>query len=357
MPMILDTSGTLLANRQIVTSVLPSPQYKNFRCVINNYGPFYRNNHQVYRIQSNGTPLLLTEGIDYVLGHKFVDATTQTHRLIYGSVAIINPAITGSIRIEANYIGGNYELTTQRVIEALANITTNPRDFSWEQLLDIPEAFPPGPHQHAENDFGGIDQIISKLGDMVQAIINRPVSITLQTYNAGITALNARLDSFLSDIGTLATTVAATVSAPLNAAISALANRVTNLETFQSEVTNNFLSQITDTIINSGSFTYNDSVKSKQIIVKTSTTVAWTNEVINKPTLWIPSASCSSFTFQSVGGKAKFTIMNEYNASANSWTNPSSDSVTVDTGAVMTIVQSVSTNDIIVEIHPITKYQ
>jgi hypothetical protein len=324
---------------------------------LGNFGPFYKNNHQVYRIQSNGTPLLLTYGVDYILGHKFVDASKQTNRLVYGSVAIINDAISGTIRLEANYVGGNYELTTQRVNEALANITSNPRDVSYEQLLNIPEAFPPGPHQHTENEEAGIDQVIEGIQDIVDAINNRPVSITAQAHNADIVALNTRLDDFLAQLSTIGATVSASILGPITSAINALTGRVTALETFQASTVNNFLSQITDTIINSGNFTYDDTIKSKQILVKTAATISWTNETINKPTLWLPSAACSGFTFASVGGKAKFTLMNEYNASANVWTPPNSANVLVDTGAVMTIVQSVSASDIIVEIHPIAKYQ
>ncbi len=354
MPTSLDTSGVNPSNRFQQTFVLPSAQYKNFRCVMSNKGPLFRNNHQVYHIQTNGTPVLLEEGVDYLLGHKYVDASKQTNRLIYGSVCIINAGLLGSIRVDANYIGGPYELTTQRVIEALANISTNPRDISYEQLLNIPEAFPPGPHEHTENEAAGIDQVIDGLNDILQAIINRPIQVSPATHSAAVSALNSRIDDLITTISGLSSTVSAGILGPVNTAINSLINRVNNLEIFDTNLTNNHIAWITDTIINSGNFSYSNSVKSKKILVKTASTITWTNEIVDSPVMWLPSASCSQFTFSSVGGKAKFTVMEGYNSGGNVWSTPNSADLIVNTGAVMTLVQSVSPTDIIVEVHPIT---
>lgn len=355
MPTSLDTSGTNPANRFSQAFVLPAAQYKNFRCVMSPRGPFYRNNHQVYHIQSNGTPLLLDEGRDYLLGHKYVDASQQTNRVIYGTVCVINSALLGSIRIDANYVGGAWELTTQRVIEALANISSNPRDVSYEQLLNIPDAFPPGPHEHTENEVAGIAQVIEGIDELKQAINNRPIQVTPATHTAAVSAINARIDNLITTIGGLATTVSAAILGPINAAINALTSRVVNLETANTNIANNYLTMLDNRVINSGFTTYGDQTKSKIIVVKTPGIIYWTNEIIDYPVMWIPSASCPQFTFQSVSGKAKFTVLDEYNDAANVWTTPSSADLVVDSGAVMTIVQSVSATDIIVEVHPITK--
>lgn len=311
----------------------------------------YRNNHQVYHIQPNGTPVLINEGVDYLLGHRYVDASQQTNRAIYGSVCVINSALSGSIRIDANYVGGPYELTAQRVIEALANISSNPRDVSYEQLLNIPEAFPPGPHEHTENELAGIDQVIDSIGLLITAIENRPIQVSPATHSAAVSALNDRIDMLIATIGGLSTTVSASILGPLNAALAALTIRVTNLETSVTNLINNEISKITDTIINSGNFTYDDAVKSKTILVKNSTTITWTNTITNKLVEWIPSASCPQFTFASSGGRAKFTV---YDAFTETWTPPSSAPFTVNTGPVRTVVQYVSPDDIVVEIHPIT---
>lgn len=354
MPTSLDTSGTNPANRFSQAFVLPAAQYKNFRCVMSPRGPFYRNNHQVYHIQSNGTPLLLDEGRDYLLGHKYVDASQQTNRVIYGTVCVINSALLGSIRIDANYVGGPWELTTQRVIEALANISSNPRDVSYEQLLNIPDAFPPGPHEHTENEAAGIEQVVDGIEALIQAINNRPLQVAPATHSAAVSAINARIDNLISTIGGLAATVSAAILGPINSAIAALTIRVTNLEDANTNIVNNYLSMIDDTIINSGSFSYSNSVKSKTIVVKTAATISWTNETFDKPVTWLPSAGCSQFTFTSVGGRAKFTVLEGYSDSGNVWSTPSSADMVVNTGAVMTIIQSVSPTDIIVEVHPIT---
>lgn len=354
MPLNLDTSGTNPNNRiDNLPFILPSPQYRNFRCVISNNGPFYRNSHQVHHVLPNNSLVLLTEGVHYLLGHRYGDASKQTQRRIYGSVCIIDDSLIGSIRLSANFLGGNYTLTTQQVQNALMAISSNPRDISWEMLLNIPDAFPPGPHEHTDTDIAGIPEVIDGLQAIIAAINAQPIPLTPQTHNAAVAAINLRIDDFLDQLGNLGTTVSGSILQAINAAINALTVRVVALELFQSTLNSSILPALVDTLINTSNFVYEDTNKSKKMIANTTASVIWQNEITYNNVLWFPTSDCAYLNFVPASGKYKFAIRDQY-SDTNSFGAPVSTTVTVDTGPVMTFVRSVSATDVIIEIHPLS---
>jgi hypothetical protein len=76
----------------------------NERVVVMNNGGFYTTGLKVYSADFNE----LVPNVDYVATYLYVDASHRTGLEICGALVILNPALTGSVLITAQMVGGDY---------------------------------------------------------------------------------------------------------------------------------------------------------------------------------------------------------------------------------------------------------
>lgn len=134
--------------------------------------PFFAKDFKLYR-QGSTTPL--KPGIDYVFGHPFDrfikgDATTPAlQRNVYGSVILLK-ADSAQLRADYGTIGGPFMLDEAAYVTLVANIVNSPRQALWEDLVNVPVAFPPLPHPHPAAQVYDFLQMLDYLKNLLLAV-------------------------------------------------------------------------------------------------------------------------------------------------------------------------------------------
>lgn len=132
----------------------------DYQVIIPRCAPFHRAGFTLLREDGS----LMYEGIDYTFANEFYMATMNIGTAVYGSVNIFNKTLSETLRIE-NYktIGGDWTIDDVAIAQALARINQDPRNITWEQLVNLPYQFPPVNHNHVLDDGTRVTQLYTAL--------------------------------------------------------------------------------------------------------------------------------------------------------------------------------------------------
>lgn len=177
-------------------SYLLSTYYNKWRCIIPIAAPFYRKDLIVIHKE---TQRELIEGVDYHLGHRFVEATAVNQQMIYGSIFIDDLSLTGSIVFKSyRTLGGIYNVTHNRIMEYLATEFDDPRNCKWEEVLKHVIVVPPLHIPKDLEDAIKTDLVTGALNDIDIAIGQSHIKLTeaYNSFNAKLTSLEAQVDAW-----------------------------------------------------------------------------------------------------------------------------------------------------------------
>ena len=180
-PYSFDPTGQLAANRinneqQIITA----PNHRNHHFVVPTFAPYFADNVTItYRDLSNNTRPLV-EGIDYHHGFQFIGASRACAKPIYGGISFLNLELTGVVTISYNTVGGDWTIDAQQIEEILSDTLRNPRVTTWEQVVNVPELFPPVDHEWYLQDLVGMKEVKDKVEEIALAIANKPSTNPLE---------------------------------------------------------------------------------------------------------------------------------------------------------------------------------
>lgn len=164
-----DPSGALASNRITAEhQTISPPELSEFHFIIPGATPFFAESMVVVHLPSQRT---LVEGVDYVPSHYFHDASLACARPIYGSIIFLDSQLTGAVRMAYQTLGGDWTLNSAKIVEILSNKLTNPRRVTWEQVADLPYAFPPIDHDWHLDDMVGMSEIVDVLEGIRDALI------------------------------------------------------------------------------------------------------------------------------------------------------------------------------------------
>lgn len=164
-----DPSGTLASNKITAEhQTISPPELSEFLFIIPMATPFFAASMKVVHLPSQRT---LVEGTDYVPTHYFHDASLQCAKPIYGSLTFFNNQLTGAVRLEYQTLGGDWTLNSQKIVEILSNKLVNPRRVTWEQVAELPYAFPPIDHDWHLDDMVGMSEVVEVLEGIRDALI------------------------------------------------------------------------------------------------------------------------------------------------------------------------------------------
>ncbi len=164
-----DPNGTRPGNKILNENItLPVAAFRNFHFIVPAFAPFHKAG-VVVRLFPSGT--VLTEGVDYWFTHKFTAATRSIGRPVYGSISFLNKNLAGTVSIDYQTIGGDWVQSSAKIIEMLSNTANNPRTTTWDQVADVPYAFPPTNHNWDLEDLKGMDDVVESLDSIRDAII------------------------------------------------------------------------------------------------------------------------------------------------------------------------------------------
>jgi len=164
-----DPSGTLASNKITAEhQTISPPELSEFLFIIPAATPFFAESMVVVHLPSMRT---LTAGVDYMPTHYFHDASLQCAKPIYGSLTFFDNQITGAVRLSYQTLGGDWTLESGKIVEILSNKLVNPRRVTWEQVADLPYAFPPIDHDWHLDDMVGMSEIVEVLEGIRDALI------------------------------------------------------------------------------------------------------------------------------------------------------------------------------------------
>lgn len=170
----LDTTGLSPAN--LISNedhTLTSANSSTYHFVVPEFAPFYREGFIIsHRPVGSSGFTVLTPGVDYNFAFPYVGATLQTGKPIYGAISFINLLLEGTVRLTYQTVGGEYTLDETNLIEITANIVYNPRITTWEQVSGAPAHFPPVTHAWTPQDLVGQQDLLTKLDQIRDAILN-----------------------------------------------------------------------------------------------------------------------------------------------------------------------------------------
>ena len=164
-----DPSGTLASNKITAEhQTISPPELSEFLFIIPAATPFFAESMVVVHLPSMRT---LVEGVDYVPTHYFHDASLQCAKPIYGSLTFFDNTLTGAVRMAYQTLGGDWTLDSAKIVEILSNKLTNPRRVTWEQVANLPYAFPPIDHDWHLDDMVGMSEVVTVLEGIRDALI------------------------------------------------------------------------------------------------------------------------------------------------------------------------------------------
>lgn len=177
---------------------LTSVNWTDYNIVIPRCAPFFAESMTV-RHYPSGRELI--RGMDWIEAWYFDAAANEIGARIYGGILIYDPSLTGEVELgQYQTLGGDWVLDGKRLAELLALKLTNPVTTRWEQVTDLPYAFPPLDHEHDVQDLSTLQTLLDKLEEIAKAI----------SYKSG-----GSLDQHLSDFNNPHKTDKAQVGLPL----------------------------------------------------------------------------------------------------------------------------------------------
>ena len=190
----------------------------SFALIVPKNGPFFRRGLVVKHIATDKT---LTEGVDFALGHKFTRATIETARPVYGSILILNRELTGAFDVTYQTLGGEFAIDTQLALETLLNTQIDPRNTTWEAVIDVPPLFPPYNHYFDADNLVGANDLrlaILQIRDVINTMPERLLPILMAHLDDSDNPHRVdKADVGLGDVDNFRTaTVAETIEGMLN---------------------------------------------------------------------------------------------------------------------------------------------
>ncbi len=163
-----DPYGTQPSNRITAEfQPLSPPELSEFLFIIPEAAPFFAESLSIVHVPSMRT---LVEGVDYMPTHLFHDASLACAKPIYGSITFFDNTLTGAGKLTYQTLGGDWVLTAQKIIDILSNKLVNPRRVTWEQVADLPYAFPPIDHDWHLDDMVGMKEVVEALDSILAAM-------------------------------------------------------------------------------------------------------------------------------------------------------------------------------------------
>lgn len=162
-PLMKNAANRVVNEKQ----VLAVPGRDDFHFLIPQAAPFFVSS---LTVRNETTGETYEEGKDYVVGHWFVEAMTNTGRAVAGSVRFLRHDIAGIIVLGYHTLGGEWGFNNQAINKELSQRNLNPLVRSWAQIDVMPSTFPPIPHDQRVDTLVGFDDVTLKLEDIVQAI-------------------------------------------------------------------------------------------------------------------------------------------------------------------------------------------
>lgn len=162
---VLDRTGTLPAN--LVTGEVHALTASATKLVRPKYGYFYKKSLVIKNTATN-TPLTKAQ---YICTEYFEDASLKYGKEIVESILITDPALTGSVTIDYQVLGGHNSRSTENIIDVFYDRLQPNLNVPWNDLKDKPVLFTPKfGHKHRFEEIHDLGRIFTQLENIKYAI-------------------------------------------------------------------------------------------------------------------------------------------------------------------------------------------
>jgi hypothetical protein len=152
------------------------PPWKDYHFLLPRLAPFFLDSMVV---EDRAQGRTLTEGIDWIATHRFVQASRYVAKPIYGSVSILDKTFVGVLTLRYQTLGGDWTLDEHKTYEILLNKAINPRLTTWEEVANPPCQFPVIDHQWHVDDMVGMSAVRDAIDRLHATIVARNEADTL----------------------------------------------------------------------------------------------------------------------------------------------------------------------------------
>ncbi|MGG4591682.1 hypothetical protein ACLPJK_25845 [Pseudomonas aeruginosa] len=160
----LDTTGQKSSNKVTGERQTLNPSgMMDYFVLIPKAAPYFKNSLVVKRYPGGE---VLLPGVHYGYSHLFSSALEEIGVGVYGSITFYDHTLQGSVELDYQTLGGSWTLSEQEIANILANILTDPRLTTWEEVTGMPTVFPPIDHEHNIDDMYGADDIVRVLEEI-----------------------------------------------------------------------------------------------------------------------------------------------------------------------------------------------
>jgi len=170
-PYLYDPLGTspdnLIVNETRTVVPPTDPELANF--IVPSAAPFFKTGF-IMRLGPLNTDTQLVEDVHFKFRHPFVEAGNSVNQSVYGSIEFIDLGFNQTVYMTYQTLGGAYTLDDISIIENLTKSLYSLPYVTWSQIVGLPVAFPPLPHDHPANDMSGMTELITAIGLMTDAI-------------------------------------------------------------------------------------------------------------------------------------------------------------------------------------------
>lgn len=155
--------------------------FRDYFFIVPEFAPFYVDNF-VMTVNENGNVRTLIEDVDFSFALPYITGTRVTGKQMYGAITLHQVggnasvpnsiSLSGILSITYQTVGGDQVADKLYILTTLADKAYNPRTTIWDILTNVPTAFPPTPHYQDYDNFKGQEDVINKLGEIRDAILD-----------------------------------------------------------------------------------------------------------------------------------------------------------------------------------------
>jgi hypothetical protein len=166
-----DPTGQALTNKiagepQIITA----ENAGDYHFIVPKFAPYFMSSLKIVYKDTTGVQRILKKGVDWYESHEFVSASRACAAPVFGSISFLNLDLSGVVYLDYQTIGGNWTQNSQVIAGILADRIHNPRIVTWEQVTELPYAFPPIDHEWDLVDMVGAKEIVASLQEIEAAL-------------------------------------------------------------------------------------------------------------------------------------------------------------------------------------------
>lgn len=138
------------------------------RAIAPTYGPFFTETVAVF---DHGNGRVLVRGVDYKIVDLLQTATLRFGKEIAQVILIINPAVGSQARVNYQVLGGEYQSSSESLINLYESFLADGRPVDWTEVLNKPTQYTPTLHRHFLEDIYGYEPVVVALERIRNAIV------------------------------------------------------------------------------------------------------------------------------------------------------------------------------------------